>query len=163
LLRRLKVPVIIAPPDLLPSQIGDGPLLVAVDFTDSSRRAVEWAQPIADTLKRKLVLVHLADMPDQLGYAGFIQSERWETLATEILDRGRERMDEFVRAHQLVGVETTVARGPVLPGLIDVATASSACMLVCGSGHHGVLHRIVVPSVASETAALAPVPVAVVP
>ena len=43
------------------------------------------------------------------------------------------------------------------------ASSTHACLLVCGSGHHGVLHRIVVPSVASETAALAPVPVAVVP
>ncbi|HVI03577.1 MAG TPA: universal stress protein [Enhygromyxa sp.] len=163
LLRRLKQPIIVAPPELLPSQIGDGPVLVAVDFEDSSRRAIEWARPIADTLQRKLVLVHLVDMPDQLGYAGFIQSERWELLATEILDRGRERMDQFVRAHQLGAIETQVARGPVLPGLIDLASSTHACMLVCGSGHHGVLHRIVVPSVASETAALAPVPVAVVP
>jgi nucleotide-binding universal stress UspA family protein len=163
LLRRLKVPVIVTPPDLLASQIGDGPVVVAVDFEDSSHRAVEWARPVADTLNRKLLLVHLADMPEQLGYAGFIQAERWDLLATEILDRGRERMDKFLRAHQIDGVETTVARGPVLPGLIEVATASKACMLVCGSGHHGVLHRIIVPSIASETAALAPVPVAVVP
>ncbi len=163
LLRRLKVPVIVAPPDLLASQVGDGPVLVAVDFEDSSYRAVEWAKPVADTLQRKLELVHMAEMPDQLGYAGFIQSERWEALALEILDRGRERMDEFVRAHRIEGVETTVVRGPVLPGLVDFAAASEACMLVCGSGHHGVLHRIIVPSIASEAAALASVPVAVVP
>lgn len=163
LLRRLKLPVIVAPPDLLASEIGEGPVVVAVDFEDSSRRAVEWARPVADTLKRKLVLVHLAEMPDQLGYAGFIQAERWDLLATEILDRGRERMDKFLRAHQIDGVETAVERGPVLPGLIEAATARKACLLVCGSGHHGVLHRIIVPSIASETAALAPVPVAVVP
>jgi nucleotide-binding universal stress UspA family protein len=163
LLRRLKIPVIVAPPELLASQIGAGPVLVAVDFEDSSRRAVEWAQPVADTLQRKLMLVHLADMPDQIGYAGFIQTERWELLANEILDRGRERMDQFVRAHQLTGIDTAVARGPVLPGLIDFASSSHACMLVCGSGHHGLLHRVVVPSVASEAAALAPVPVAVIP
>ncbi|MFO7563173.1 MAG: universal stress protein [Enhygromyxa sp.] len=163
LLRRLKVPVIVAPPDLLPSQIGEGPVLVAVDFEDSSRRAVEWAKPIADTLGREVLLVHIAEMPEQLGYAGFIQAERWDLLATEILDRGRERMDKFLRAHQIDGVETAVERGPVLPGLIEVATASKACMIVCGSGHHGVLHRIIVPSIASETAALSPVPVAVVP
>jgi nucleotide-binding universal stress UspA family protein len=163
LLRRLKVPIIVTPPDLLPSQMGEGPVVVALDFEDSSRRAVEWAIPVADTLKRKVVLLHLADMPDQLGYAGFIAAERWDALATEVLDRGRERMQQFVRAHQFDGIETAVARGPVLPGLVEYANGSKACMIVCGSGHHGVLHRIVVPSVASEAAALAPVPVAVVP
>lgn len=163
LLRRLKVPVIVAPPDLLGSQIGDGPVLVAVDFEDSSRRAIEWARPVADTLQRKLVLIHLTDMPDPIGYIGLIQTERWEALTTEILDRGRERMDQFVRAHQLDGIETVVERGPVLPGLIDYAETSHACMVVCGSGHHGLLHRVIVPSVASETAGISSVPVAVVP
>lgn len=163
LLRRLKVPVIVAPPELLASQIGDGPVLVAVDFEDSSRRAIEWAQPIADMLQRKLELIHLVEMPDPVGYVGLIQTERWETLTTEILDRGRERMDQFVRAHQLDGIATVVERGPVLPGLVDFAATSHACMLVCGSGHHGLLHRVIVPSVASETAGLASVPVAVIP
>ena len=165
LLRRLKVPVIVTPPDLLPSHVGDGPILVAVDFEDGSARAVAWAKQIGDTLNRAVVLVHLAEMPDQLGYAGFIQSERWEALATEILDRGRERMGQFLRAHALDdgGVENVVVRGPVLPGLLDYAVTRKACMIVCGSGHHGVLHRIIVPSIASEAAALASVPVAVVP
>src|SRR5690606_23593809 len=104
-----------------------------------------------------------AEMPEQLGYAGFIVAERWDLLATEILDRGRERMDQFLRAHQIGGVETAIVRGPVLPGLVEFASASKACLLVCGSGHHGVLHRVMVPSIASETAALAPMAVAVVP
>jgi nucleotide-binding universal stress UspA family protein len=163
LLRRLKVPIIVAPPDLLASHVGDGPVLVAVDFEEGSARAVAWAKQVADTLGRGVVLVHMAEMPDQLGYAGFIQSERWETLATEILDRGRERMAQFIRAHAIDGVESAVVRGPVLPGLIDYAAARKACLIVCGSGHHGVLHRIVVPSIASETAALSSLPVAVVP
>jgi nucleotide-binding universal stress UspA family protein len=72
-------------------------------------------------------------------------------------------MDQFVRAHQLDGIATVVERGPVLPGLVDFAAVSHACMLVCGSGHHGLLHRVIVPSVASETAGLASVPVAVIP
>lgn len=165
LLRRLKLPIIVAPPDLLLSSVGEGPVVVAIDFEDSSKRAVDWAKPVADTLNRGLLLVHIAEMPDQLGYAGFIQSERWDQLSNEILDRGRERMEQFLRYHDLAGpeVQTAVARGPVLPGLVDFAAASKACMLVCGSGHHGVLRRIIVPSIASEAAALSPVPVAVVP
>lgn len=163
LLRRLKVPVIVAPPDLLPSSVGDGPVLVAVDFDEASHRAVAWARPVADTLHRKIMLVHMAEMPDQLGYAGFIEAERWEALSNEILDRGRERMAQFVRAYGIDGIETKVVRGPVLPGLVDFASSSKACMLVCGSGHHGLLHRIIVPSIASEAASLATVPVAVVP
>lgn len=163
LLRRLKLPIIVAPPDLLPSQVGDGPVIVAVDFTDSAARAVAWARPVADTIGRPVRLVNFVDMPDQLGYAGLIQSERWDQLANEILDRARERMIEFQAKHALTDVETTVVRGPVLPAIADFAAASKACLLVTGSGHHGILHRIIVPSVASETAALSSVPVAVVP
>jgi nucleotide-binding universal stress UspA family protein len=68
-----------------------------------------------------------------------------------------------MKAHGIEGVQTTVARGPVLPGLVELASSSKACLLVCGSGHHGMLHRIVVPSVASESAAMAHCAVAVVP
>jgi nucleotide-binding universal stress UspA family protein len=163
LLRRLKVPTIVTPPDLLQSQVGDGPVVVAIDFEDGAQRAVEWAKPFAEVLNRKVMLVHMAEMPDQLGYAGFVQSDRWEALSNEILDRGQQRMQQFLERHNITGVQTSVARGTVLPGLIDYAAASKACLLVCGSGHHGVLHRMLVPSVASEAAALAPVPVVVVP
>ncbi|MCA9687168.1 MAG: hypothetical protein KC457_33725, partial [Myxococcales bacterium] len=47
----------------------------------SAARAVAWAQPLAAAINRPLLLVHMAEMPDQLGYAGFIQTERWEQLA----------------------------------------------------------------------------------
>ncbi len=163
LLRRLDVPVIVTPSDLLASHVGEGPIVVAIDFTEGSYRAYTWARFLALDLGRPLLLVHLADMPDQLGYGGFVATSRWDELSNEVLDRGRERMDQFMKAHGIHDVQTTVARGPVLPGLVDLATKAKACLLVCGSGHHGILHRVVVPSVASETASMATVAVAVVP
>ena len=163
LLRRLAVPIIVTPSDLLSSQVGEGPIVIAVDFEEGSARAVEWAKPFAASIHRELRLVHVAEMPDQLGYAGFVQAERWDQLANEILDRGRERMDEFQRSKGFTGISNTVIRGPVLPGLVDYAAAAKACMLVTGSGHHGLMHRILVPSVASESASVSAIPVAVVP
>jgi nucleotide-binding universal stress UspA family protein len=163
LLRRLKVPVIVTPADLLISNVGAGPLVVAIDFSEGSYRAYTWARFLALDLGRPLLLAHFVDMPDQLGYGGFVATSRWEELTNEILDRGRELMDQFMRAHGIENVQTTVARGPVLPGLIDLAASANACMVVCGSGHQGLLHRIVVPSVASETAAMSSTAVAVIP
>jgi nucleotide-binding universal stress UspA family protein len=163
LLRRLKVPVIVTPADLLVSQVPDGPIVVATDFSEGSYRAFTWARFLALDLNRSLLLAHFADMPDQLGYGGFVATSRWDELSNEVLDRNRERMDQFMKAHGIDNVQTTVARGPVLPGLVDLCDTAKACMLVCGSGHHGMLHRIVVPSVASEAASMASVAVAVVP
>jgi nucleotide-binding universal stress UspA family protein len=163
LLRRLKQPTIVAPPDLLASQVGSGPVVVAVDFSADSIRAVEWARSIAQTIVRPLRLVHFADIPDQAGYAGLVQAERWQELTNDILDRGRENMRKFVAQQQLGDIDTAVVRGPVLPAIADYATAADACLMVTGSGHHGMVHRIIVPSVASETAAMSSVPVAVVP
>lgn len=163
LLRRLSLPTIVVPPDLLSSAVGDGPVIVAVDFSDGSGRAVAWARSFAQTIGRTVELVHFADMPDQLGYAGLVQSERWDQLTNEIIEHGRERMAEFVTAHRCADIKTTVLRGPSLPALSDYAAAQSACLLVTGSGHHGLAHRVIVPSVGSETAAISAVPVAVVP
>ncbi|PRQ07804.1 universal stress protein [Enhygromyxa salina] len=163
LLRRLAQPTIVVPPDLLCSSVGDGPVLVAVDFSEDSARALAWARSVATVIGRKLELVHFAEMPDQLGYAGLIQSERWDQLANEILDSARGSMVAFVRNHRAADLRTTVLRGSTLPALPDYAASRHACLLVTGSGHHGLAHRAIVPSVASETAALSSVPVAVVP
>lgn len=163
MLRRLKQPTIVVPPDLLMSKVGSGPVVVAVDFTEDSARAVAWARSVAATIGRPLQLVHCADVPDQTGYAGLIQAERWEELSREVLERGRERMSKFVAEQQLGEIDTVVVRGPALPTIAQQATKVGACLLVTGSGHHGMLHRIVVPSVASETAAMSTMPVAVVP
>ena len=163
LLRRLKLPIIVAPPELLPSAVGEGPVVVAVDFTEGSKRAVDWAQAFADTIHRSIRLVHFADMPDQIGYAGVLQAERWDELCEEILAHGRDRMAKFIDGYGLTHTDTAVLRGPVLPALGDYADAMKACLVVTGSGHHGLLHRVIVPSVASETAAFSPTPVAVVP
>jgi nucleotide-binding universal stress UspA family protein len=163
LLRRLKQPTIVVPPDLLASQVGRGPVVVAVDFSADSIRALTWAREFATTISRPIQLVHFADVPDQAGYAGLVQTDRWQELTNDILDRGRENMRKFVAQQQLGEIDTAVVRGPVLPAIADYATASDACLMVTGSGHHGMAHRIIVPSVASETAAMSSVPVAVVP
>ena len=163
LLRRLAQPVIVAPPNLLASEVGGGPILVAVDFEEGSQRALAWALNLAEAIDRPIELVHLAAMPDQVAYVGLVQGERWGEMEEEILARGRERMDAFVRAHAPRPVESTVLRGPVLPNLGDYAAKREACLLVTGSGHHGLLHRVILPSVASETAAMATTAVAVVP
>jgi nucleotide-binding universal stress UspA family protein len=163
LLRRLKQPIIVVPPDLLMSKVGSGPVIVATDFTEDSVRALAWARPVAATMGKPLRLVHFADVPDQAGYAGLVAAERWDELSNEVLDHGRERMRKFVAEQQLGEIDTAVVRGPVLPVIAEYANQAGACLLVTGSGHHGMLHRIVVPSVASETAAMSNVPVAVVP
>lgn len=163
LLRRLAQPTIVAPPDLLASEVGDGPIVVAVDFEEGSARALAWATKLAALINRPVELVHFAAMPDQVAYVGLVQGDRWTQMEAELLERGRERMDAFVRAHASGPVETRVVSGPVLPSLADHAASRKACLVVTGSGHHGLLYRVVLPSVASETAAMATTAVAVIP
>jgi nucleotide-binding universal stress UspA family protein len=163
LLRRLNQPTIVVPPDLLGSKVGDGPVVVGVDFSEDCARALAWARPFADTIGRKISLVHFVDAPEQLGYSGLVQSERWEQINNEILEHARARMAAFVVAHSCADFETAVLHGPSLPALSEFAEDHDACLLVTGSGHHGLAHRVIVPSVASETAAISSVPVAVVP
>lgn len=163
LLRRLAHPIIVAPPDLLASQVGAGPVLVAVDFTVDSLRAINWARPFAEAIRRPVRLVNFVDVPDPAGYAGMIHADRWKELCDDVFARARERMREFVREHQLGDIDVQVVHGPVLPEIVDYAAAVGACLLVTGSGHHGLMHRLIVPSVASEAAAMSTVAVAVVP
>ncbi len=165
LLRSLKLPVIVCPPDLIASELGDGPVVVAVDFTPASTKALHFGKKLADAIGRELLITHFAQLPDQLDYVGFVSATRWQAMCSEIHEDAEEQMAQFLRAHEVddvLGVRWTVSGGAVISGLLEVCERSKACALVTGSGHHGLLHRMIVPSVASEVASLSKIPVAVV-
>jgi nucleotide-binding universal stress UspA family protein len=162
LLRRLEVPIVVVPPDLEIAKLGDGPVIVAVDMEEDCIEAVSFAQRMAVWLRRDLMVAHFVRAPDQIGYGQYMPAEHWDTIYAEIVSAGRERLDAWLAEKRITGVKTMVGRQAVIPGLIDLGKTSGTPILVVGSRRSGLLQRAVMPSVASELAAAANVPVAVV-
>ena len=158
MLRRLPVPVIIVPPDL--ETIGDGPVVLAVDLTESCGHAATIAARIATAMGRDLVLMHAIHPPDRGPY---FPAEVWDLAMSDLRDRSEQGFLTWADRHGVGAAERIIIEGPPVQMVVELAEERDACLLVVGSRQLGGLERLFLSSLGSELAASSPRPVAVVP
>ena len=136
-----------------------GHLVVGVDGSDGSRRALEWAVKEAALRGARLTVAH-AYQPPYVGgypYAG-------ADFDPGLLAQAGEKLVSRMLAAADVGdvvVDHVVTCGT--PAEVLLGTGTDADLVVVGARGHRVLKRLVLGSVASQVAHHAPCPVAVVP
>lgn len=117
-----------------------GPVVVAVDGSPGSHRAIRWAVAEAVTRRVPLELVHVYSLPVYGGsmmVPPLISAMDIEPAAKELLDAEVER----ARAGDPpVEVRGRLLQGPVVPEL--VRASAGACLLVSGTRGHGGLQRL---------------------
>jgi nucleotide-binding universal stress UspA family protein len=160
LLRRLPVPVIVAPPELDAETIGEGPVLLATDLAPASSAAARFATRVAHTLGRKTLIAHIV-------HSGAETSDLIPAVTVEQFYRqmGLDRKHDlhgWMREHALEDAPAVVGEGDVVARLLGIAAEERAPMIVCGSRHLGVGQRIFTSSVATELSRHASCAVAVV-
>lgn len=160
LLRSLPAPVAVVPPDLEPTQLGDGPVLLGVDLTDSCGVAAGFAGRVATAMGRSLVLAHAIHPPDRGPY---LPADVWDQTMTHLTHRGDEGFLAWADRHGVGAAQRITEIGPPTRVLTTLARSLDACMLVTGSRDLGVADRLFLSSLGSELAATAPLPVIVVP
>ena len=160
LVRRLPVPVVVVPPDLEPDQIGDGPVVLGVDLTESCGVAAAWAARVAADMRRSLVLVHAIHLPDDGPY---LPSDMWEHSVAVEREHGAEAFRAWADRHGVGATEQVLLEGPPVQVLPRLAQERRACLLVTGSRELGGMERLFLSSLGTELAATAPLPVAIVP
>lgn len=130
-------------------------LLVAVDFDDASRRAVDLAKSLAGPLGASIALVHVYHVPvytypslDPTILPGF---------HAELTAAARASLSELAAA---VGVPDAVLReGDPAPEILAEARERGATMIVMGThGRRGIAHALL-GSVAEQIIRRSPVPV----
>ena len=133
-------------------------IVIGVDETPQARAALEFAALLAIHTRSKLVLAHVVhdQMPSVAGWDDFERGAHAEA----------ERL--FKEAVGSLGGEFDFeTRVPVhksdAQGLIELARAEGAGMIVVGSSHRGTVGRVLAGSVATRLLHGAPCPVAVVP
>ena len=138
-------------------QVPHGDVVVGVDGSAVSARAVEHAFEQAERRGVRLVAVH-AVTPT---FDAYVPSE---AVLEELLDRGRRHLAEslagWCERHPDVVVEQQVSLDGALPAL--QRAGSTAGLLVVGSHGRGALLRAALGSVSSSVLRAAPCPVAVV-
>jgi nucleotide-binding universal stress UspA family protein len=159
-LRSANLPVIVVRED---SQPGERRVLVAIDGSDCSLRALDAAAALAKSLGTELVVCTVVDLARAAvlsGGAAQLVEESLELLQSE----SKEILAEAVkRAGATARVTTRSAEGEPTAEIERLATEIRPAFVVIGTHGRGGLSRAVMGSVAEGVVRRAPVPVIAVP
>lgn len=124
-----------------------GRILVAVDLSEASRRALTTASELAARLGASLEALHV--------WAAPFYGEAAAGLLDRMRDNARAELDAFVEGSQLasgVDVERTIVSGSPTRAIGEHAAERRPELLVLGTHGHGGLQRLVLGSVAESLA-----------
>lgn len=158
-LRDLPAPVIVVPPDLGDSDIGDGGIVLATDLDETSIVAARFSARLASELGRDVVATHM-DPARDVGHD--LLGDR-TILASWTPRRTLADVEQWVQEHEIPIARTRLVDDAVVEGLLAVAHHEKAAILACGSRRLGTIDRIFTSSVGTDLARLAERPVLVVP
>lgn len=166
LLRHIPRPIAVVPPDLDPSVLGRGPVVVGLVPDEHAIAAARMGRDIAEALEVPVLLVHvivdptrqpLAVADPSLAYAAaLVSAEKDDAKAAEYL---RTWLDD----NGLGDLPLRTELGDSSRTLLDIAESVDATLLVCGSRRLSLTERIFQSSTGSDLAAHAHRPVLVVP
>ncbi|GAM11689.1 universal stress protein [Geobacter sp. OR-1] len=119
-------------------------ILLAVDFSDSSMNACEYALALATKFGSKLIIVHVINEPvDLRGF--YVPHISFDRLEQEIEEGARKMMDKFV-ANSLGGFanfETLILSGIPYEEILKKSEEEHADLIVLGThGRTGIDHLL---------------------
>jgi nucleotide-binding universal stress UspA family protein len=137
-------------------------VLVPVDFTETSERALGYALELARRFEAAVTVMHAYPIP-VYGFpdAAYITSAE---LAAQISSAAQKRLDEIIEAHKTAGVEmTAVLRdGVAWEEINTVAAEQKADLIVIGTHGRRGLARALLGSVAENVIRTSTLPVLVI-
>lgn len=139
-------------------------VLAAVDFSENSVAALDWAQTIAQSHDARLVLCHVvAPMPPAAAAPEFVALPPSAYEAQE--NQAREQLEELARQRREDGqqVDTRLQVGPASETVISIADSEKADLVVVGTRGLTGLKRTFLGSVAARIIREARCPVFAVP
>lgn len=161
LLRRLESPVFVVPPDLERANVGAGPIVCAVDLDQHGVDVARFGEALGRAIDRPARLVHVIDTGDPIGVE-YLPELTWTDIHTHAHAKGQAELIEW-RERAGLSAYTLIAQGQTVSKLIAAATELDACMILCGSRQLSLAQRLWMSSVGSSLAAVAHLPVGVIP
>lgn len=135
-------------------------LLVPVDFSDCSMRALDYALALGEACQARLILLHVVE-PAAYPQSALALVPSLEETNQTLLEAGRERLAALCRkrlGHRMQ-TETLVRMGHPHSEIPDTAKAMGADLLIVGArGHTGLKHALL-GSTAERVVRQAPCPV----
>jgi nucleotide-binding universal stress UspA family protein len=136
-------------------------ILVAVDGSAPSLKAVRMAAEVAQRFGARLTLVHVVPKlllpPDVYGLTIAAVEKEHRAYADGVLDKAREVIDD-----PGLDVSSTVLFGAPAEAVAEEAAAPDVGMVVVGGSGHGAVARVILGSVSDRLVHISPKPVLVV-
>lgn len=142
-------------------------MLVPVDYTGHAHEVVATATELASRLQMDVVLLYVVQVPFGLAPDALVASPTGPMAAQviEMLDDdAREHLSAFVEAFRAAGcgVRLAIRHGSIAQGILHVAEAVDAGMIVMGTHGRRGWTRLVQGSVAEDVLRRAECPVTIV-
>jgi nucleotide-binding universal stress UspA family protein len=153
-------PLVVVRPDHVDAPHGQGRIVVGVDGSDPSRRAVEWAIDAAARRESVLDVVHAWNVPVMAPPTmnTVLDLDQFEQSAREFAERTASEID---RTGRLRAVNPIAVQGGASWSLIDAG--QGADLIVVGRRGLGALRRVFLGSVSTQVVVHATTNVAVIP
>jgi len=133
-------------------------ILAAVDFSETSDKAFDYAMSLARVFEAEVVALHVVH--DPIVYAPTTGQEWRDEFERTI----KEKLDALLNRHTCEGVEVTavIKQGGAWLEIIEYAKAENCDMIVLGTHGHGPVQHTLMGSVAEKVVRKAKHPVLVV-
>lgn len=161
MLRSLGGPTLVVPPDYDPAG-ADGPVVAAISLREDCQSSVRFAVDLAETTGRELVLLHVVPTPDDYA-AHYLPEGSLAKMREDNKKDAEAELAQWATANGAPDAKQVVRLGGIVSETVAHATELRACALVVGSRRLSTFERFLLTSIASELAAMATCPVAVVP
>jgi nucleotide-binding universal stress UspA family protein len=134
-------------------------ILVPVDFSSNSQRALDYAQGLAAKFGAAIHLVHVCEVPSIMTPALDAYAIAYAEWSQQL---GAEAEKQLLQvAGKLGAIPTTseVLFGPPASAIVKAADTSEADLIVMGTHGHGAVMHALMGNVAERTVRTAPCPV----
>ena len=142
-------------------------LLVPVDYSEQSRRALEYAGQLAEAFSAKLDIVHCFDRPSYVSDDVFIERGGKRRPLIEVLREDAEReMAQFLQGSKLpkgITVDSHLIGGDPAGAVCERLGSGDYDVVVIGTSGKTGVRQLLLGSVAGRLVRLSPVPVLTVP
>jgi nucleotide-binding universal stress UspA family protein len=136
-------------------------ILVPVDFSECSRKALQYAIPFARQFNAELTLVHVVQVNYYVGDFGTVDMA---LLETEMRKSAEKQLSDLAAREvgQELRSETVLRTGRIVSEIVEVAKQTKADIIIISTHGHTGLKHVLLGSVAENVVRHAPCPVLIV-
>ena len=134
-------------------------ILVPLDFSVNSQRALDYAHGLARTFDAALHLVHVCEVPTIMTPALDAYAIAYTGWSQQLGEEAEKELVKITPALADVRVTTEVLFGPAAAAIVEAAGTNKADLIVMGTHGHGAVMHALMGNVAERVVRTAPCPV----